>query len=356
MQLDRTEIIVRRRNSLELLDLALLVLKRHWRPVFASSLIVGLPLLLLNIWATAWLLGEDALLAAELLDAPQSAMQMRHVAHLLALYAVQFPLASLPTSIVLGSLIFYTPIGLKDLLRRLKPIALRSVFLLGIVRLGLPMLLMQWLVNRSAVFDWSTEVWLLIVFPATAITIRAFWPHAPEILGLELCPLFTREKHVISYSARSRRLHGPLFADHFTSFAAAVIFGILLTLMLIGIQLWFVGVFTGYWGWGSWCNYFALPVSLWVVGQFLAVHRFLGYLDSRIGLEGWEIELQLRAEASRLAALHAPPHAGQLKGSLGTGSGLGGELESGNRASASSATATGLAGGVAASQSARQPQ
>jgi hypothetical protein len=45
---------------------------------------------------------------------------------------------------------------------------------------------------------------------------------------------------------------------------------------------------------------FYLPLSAWLVAGYLAVVRFLQYLDLRIRREGWEIELQLRAEAARL--------------------------------------------------------
>ena len=42
------------------------------------------------------------------------------------------------------------------------------------------------------------------------------------------------------------------------------------------------------------------PVLLGVVA-FMAVVRFLSYLDLRIRHEGWEVELLMRAEAQRLA-------------------------------------------------------
>ena len=43
------------------------------------------------------------------------------------------------------------------------------------------------------------------------------------------------------------------------------------------------------------------PACLWLVVAFLAVVRFLSYLDLRIRHEGWEVELLMRAEALRLA-------------------------------------------------------
>ena len=40
-----------------------------------------------------------------------------------------------------------------------------------------------------------------------------------------------------------------------------------------------------------------------MVGVFYSVFRFLAYLDSRIRLEGWEVELRIRAEAERIDKL-----------------------------------------------------
>jgi hypothetical protein len=44
------------------------------------------------------------------------------------------------------------------------------------------------------------------------------------------------------------------------------------------------------------------PLCLWLIVVFLAVVRFLSYLDLRIRHEGWEVELLMRAEALRLTA------------------------------------------------------
>ena len=44
------------------------------------------------------------------------------------------------------------------------------------------------------------------------------------------------------------------------------------------------------------------PAALWLIAGYMAVVRFLNYLDLRIRHEGWEVELRLRAEAVRLAS------------------------------------------------------
>ena len=41
------------------------------------------------------------------------------------------------------------------------------------------------------------------------------------------------------------------------------------------------------------------PLSLWIVASLSVITRLLNYIDARIRLEGWEVELAIRAEAIR---------------------------------------------------------
>lgn len=314
MQLDRTEIVIRQRTALELLDLSLIVLKRHFWAVVVTCSLLGLPLLLIDTWAVAWMLNEDSYLAAEHLDEPLSAMRWRHSFHLTLLYAVQFPLISLPVSVFLGNRIFYEPMPLKKLIKRLWPITFRCILVLGIMRLALVTLAMEFLIDRSVVFDWTVEFWSLVVFSSVALLIRAFWPYAPEILGLELCPLRKGRGGEITYAQRSRGLHKLLMADHMARFIGSVFFSFLLALMLLGAMSFLKGIVTGDWTWNGWFDHLCLPLTLWSVGLLMAVFRFLTYLDSRIRLEGWEIELRLRAEAERQRSARLQP---SMTGELG---------------------------------------
>ncbi len=300
MQLDRTEIVIRARSVLELLDLSLQVLKRHVGAIAITSAILGVPLLLLDSLAVSWMLSEDALLAAERLEFPLSAMRWRHSTHLILLFAMQFPLISLPTSVYLGNRIFYEPMPLTKLLRRLRPIAFRCLLVLGVMRLGLVGLLMELLVDRATAFDFGVEFWLVFVVGATSVLFRASWPFAPEILGLELCPLLAGRGE-LKYADRSRGLHRFLFSENLARFAGAAFFSVLLFSTLVGAQMFLIGASTGLWQWNYWFDYVGLPLTMWVVGLFMAVFRFLSYLDSRIRLEGWEVELRLKAEAVRLS-------------------------------------------------------
>jgi hypothetical protein len=56
------------------------------------------------------------------------------------------------------------------------------------------------------------------------------------------------------------------------------------------------------WEWGFDQAMFTLyfPLALWLVVGYFTVVRFLSYLDLRIRREGWEVELLMRAERTRL--------------------------------------------------------
>ena len=307
MQLDRTEIAIRQRTALELFDLSLIVLRRHVRKIMLTSALLGIPLLVADVLATAWMLGEDAYLLFEHLDNPQSAMQYRQAYHVVLLYFLQFPLISLPTTVFLGSQIFFEPFTLKSLFRRLYPISLRSLLVLGVFRMAVVALVVEAFVDRSVAWDWYVEFWLLSVVGLGVVGLRAGWPYAPEILALELCPLRRPRRGEMSFAQRSRSLHSLLRSDLVARFVGASIFALLLLSMLLAAAMFVQGVTTGDWMWNRWFNFLVLPTALWLVGLLLVVFRFLSYLDSRIRLEGWELELQLKAEAGRLTAKTTRP-------------------------------------------------
>jgi hypothetical protein len=41
------------------------------------------------------------------------------------------------------------------------------------------------------------------------------------------------------------------------------------------------------------------PLALWAIALWGTILRFLVYMNTRIGGEGWELELKLKAEANR---------------------------------------------------------
>ena len=299
MQLDRTEIVIRQRTALELLDLSLLVLRRHWKPLLLANAVLGLPLILLDLFLISWLQSERSFLVAEHLDNPESVMRLRHNYHVVLLFVAQFQILSLPAAIFIGNRIFFQDVSFGELLKKLRPIALRCLWVLGIARLALIITAAEFLVDHEVAFDFLVEFMLLGGLVAVSLIVRGNRPFAPEILGLELCKLATKSKHEISYAQRSRGLHRSLAADNLARYFAAICFGVLLLAMLLGTALFCKGVSTGDWSWNTAFDRAVLPVALWMVGVFYSVFRFLAYLDSRIRLEGWEVELLIRAEAER---------------------------------------------------------
>jgi len=125
-----------------------------------------------------------------------------------------------------------------------------------------------------------------------------FCPYLNEIILLE--------RNFLSGSLR--RIHNL----HYPSLG--LLFGRLLGAMLLGIMvlvpcIWFSlislrNMFVDRWDWAS-LGYtlglvFELPLAIWMTVGLFTVVRFLSYLDLRIRREGWEVELQLRAEAAHL--------------------------------------------------------
>lgn len=305
MELDRTEIVIRKRNSLELLDLSLLVVKRHFAKLALAGAIFGLPLMVLNLFLVGWMISEDSALAAENTVAPDAVVWWRFVSHLCILTTMQFPIASFPVTLLLGAQIFFLPISMKELFHHLRSLSGQVLSILGIVRLGFLGILVEMLIRWETQLGAWESIFLFFVFPVCLI-FRTFWPFAPEIIGLERCPLMVKDSEQISYAKRRSNLHGPLQGDLLNRMLAAVFFGALLLVMTVGTILFVKAIITGDWGWNWFFSFIFLPLGLFVVGIFLAVFRYLSYIDSRIRLEGWEIELRLRAEAMRLKEHEQP--------------------------------------------------
>lgn len=305
MQLDKTEIAIRQRSAPELLDLSLRVLKRHGLKIAGACAILGLPLVVADVCLSAWMFSEEAVLAAERIDDPQDYLRARHAAHLVVLFLLQFPLISLPATLFLGDQVFFVAPTFKQLLRRLREIWLQTIWVLGIARLALVSLVLAFFVNRSLPYDPAMETMLLVGL-AIVLLVRAAWPFAPEILGLERCLLRPTPESPISYSARRNGLHQSASSDHVGRFIACSLTATLLAAVISSAILTAINALTGNLDLSIWYDRILIPLVLWIVGLFVVVFRFLSYLDSRIRLEGWELELRLRAEGQRVQAAMSP--------------------------------------------------
>jgi len=311
LQFDKTEIVIRQRTVLELLDLSLLLLRRYWRQLLASSAILGIPLLIVDVLLLHWMLSDTGLEAAAEMDNPAAAAQQRFAYHLAALFFLQFPLASLPATVLLGHEIFYQRLSLRGLIALLRPSLPAAVLVLGITRMGLLGIPLEFMVDPYVPFD---PLWELLMLAGVCCgwsgLCRAFAPYAPEILSLEACRLRPATGGEISYRKRSRLLHSAISGESFTRFGVLAL--VIPALVLILYSLVFVVDFAGL-RHGRSQAFNALisnqvliqvvfPAALWFSGIYATVFRFLSYLDCRIRLEGWEVDLRLKAERDRWRA------------------------------------------------------
>lgn len=249
MAVDRTLVQIRERSYLDILDLALVVIRHRPITLGLAALLGIAPWALLN----AWILAEVE--------------EGRAVVHLWSI-VLEAPFATAPLTIVLGGIMFgSTPrprqvIG--TLLRQLVPMLLYQ-FLLRSILLG--SMVLAWLIPVRQVF--MNEVLLLE---------RGKWRRA-----WSRCTDLSSDRG------------GELFGQWMTQMT----FGGLFVL-----AFWFatgqvMSVVQGELTWGYSDADFVFNawvfVGIWIAVAFFAIVRFLTYIDQRIRLEGWEVELRLRA-------------------------------------------------------------
>ncbi len=289
MQIDKTNIAVRERGTAELFDLSLHVMRRYLGPLMIAGLIGVVPMALLN----AWLLG------GVYIEWTSPETQLRYFWDMTLLVFVEAPLAGIPITAYLGQALFADHPKLRpmlaDLWRMLGQLLLYQVLYRGMLAAVLLMLT----VGSMSSFQGS-EAWL-IVLCLYLVVIRALRPYLPEVILLERNPRKAKFKGGMTTRRRMSTLHGQSGGDLIVRFLAALTIGSVL-LVAIASSLWFFRVkMTNVSSFSRSLYSVYLPIAMWMVTGYLTVFRFLGYLDLRIRREGWEVELRMRAEASKLA-------------------------------------------------------
>ena len=289
MRLDRTRIAICERSQPEILDLALLVLRTFFVPVVGLFLVLAAPFMLLNWWMIHWM-------AADLLEA--SAI-WRYLWTMAVLVYVEAPLASVLATLYLGKVTFYQQPTVKTLLWDACCLAHRLLWTQGILR---GVLLILWLVFTIVVDDTFSAAEGFLPFICIGLfLVRSLRPYINEIVLLEQSPLRSSSDGQISIGRRSGRLHAPNAGDLFGRGIALVPVVLALGAALLGSAWFVVATFSNSWTWGPVMIHIVAPGVMWLLAAYLTVVRFLSYLDLRIRREGWEVELQMRAEATRLS-------------------------------------------------------
>jgi hypothetical protein len=266
MNLEHTEITVRERNYLELMDLALQLLRFHWWGLLVTLAVGAIPFALVNFWIIPKVVHPDN--------------RNAQICVLILLMLWEAPLATALMTLYLGQITFMRVVNWNRLCRDYIGSLLQLLWFQVIVR--------------------SLTATLLLV---GLIIPHLAWPHLSEVVLLERNHLFSSEAKPITTWRRSRNLHRHMGGDLFARWLGTMVTGwVLVTAILLGIQTTAYGLF-GIWLTSLTIVHWYAPLAGWLVLGFFTVVRFLAYLDLRIRREGWEVELVMRAEAARLASL-----------------------------------------------------
>ncbi|MFK8113059.1 MAG: hypothetical protein AB8B91_12705 [Rubripirellula sp.] len=297
MQLDRTHVVIRLRTLSEIGDLALIMVRRY-----PAALLIGFA-----AGASVWAVSNAILLswiplqeAADGLNDEEAVGEIwRYCMWMMLLVISQTPIAGVLTTVYLGQAVFEQRPTWASVFVLVKKQFWRLFWILGCLRMAVPamvLLAFRWGQPVSAFWDVLVPIVLILIIGV----VRSNRPFTPEILLLEQCPLRSDSDAVITVSRRSKSLHGPMSSELGGRFMGIglVLAGLLLS--ILSTILWVRGVVLGEF---LFMNLFVLlvvyPLSLWIVAGISVLVRLLNYLDTRIRLEGWEVELAVRAEAMR---------------------------------------------------------
>ena len=268
MNFDATKIAIRERGFAEVMDLALHVTRAHAGPLLVALVVGAAPWALLN-----WLL-LGGLLSDTVWDDPGL-----YVFWMGVLVALETPFATAPITLYLGQVTFSEKIDVGQMVRGFFRSLPQMIWMQGVARV------------------------LTFVLVISFIMPYVLWPYISELILLERNPMFSGKGGRLTTSKRSKNLHRGAGGDLFTRWIVASTTGLLLILALVGGAHVLSGQLFGTRLSDDFNLLVTLPIACWLVIGFLAVVRFLAYLDLRIRREGWEVELTMRAEAERLARL-----------------------------------------------------
>lgn len=287
MQFDNTRVVVRERGYLELLDLALCVIREHLALLTGYALAGIVPFALLN-WFLLRPYGSD------LLDEFAEAPQWSYLWRVTYLTLLEMPVAAAPLTICLSKIMFQARPAPGDIARDFFK-SLPQLLWIRVTAWGLVIL--------PAVFL-DAEVWagFSVLILLVLIFLRYFLrPYSGEIILLEQTPFSTRNPLQVSTGKRVKDLHHPHIGDLLVRWMLSLVFAAP-WLAAMSLAVWSVqGVLlTGKVDFTPPFYTMVYPACLWTVTAYFTVVRFLSYLDLRIRGEGWEVELRLRAAGERL--------------------------------------------------------
>lgn len=296
MQLDRTHVKIRPRTLSEIGDLALLLIRQYPQSLLVGFAIGALPWVLCNWALLGWIPWSESV--ENVFDEETIEQRYRYVWLMASLIYLQAPLAGSLTTYYIGQAVFEQRPTWRSVFRETWKIYPRLLWSLGVVRGAIPAMVLV-LSNWGRPVAGGREVFWILMLLIWATAIRGFRTFLPEILLLERCPIRTKKEHILSARRRSQLLHNPLSGELLGRYMLA---GAIVALLAVGLFYSFTFFYETVFNTRKWSAFgmlVLLPLALWIAAGFAVLVRFLSYLDSRIRLEGWEVELGLRAEAIR---------------------------------------------------------
>ncbi len=296
MQLDRTHVVVRRRTLSEIGDLSLVMLRRYPSSIGVAFFAGAVPWALLNALLLYWIPISESDYGAD--DPDAIAEIWRYVCWMSLLVVLQTPAAGVATTIYLGQAVFESRPTWTSVFSDAKQYFWRWLWVLGVARWAIPaMAICAFRLGQPADWFWDGMIPICILVAATLV--RSNRPFMPEILLLEQCPLRSKSATDITLSRRSKALHQPMASDLGGRFLASSFILFWIFMSVVCSMLFIRVIATGNPDWDLFFLTVMFPSSLWLVAGVSVVMRLLNYLDTRIRLEGWEVELAIRAEAMR---------------------------------------------------------
>lgn len=300
MDLDNTEIVIRERSLSQRIDLSFHLIRRFAREILLYSLVGITPFFVLNIlivegmdptgyweyyaWGGKWLL-------------------------ILFLTIVEGPFAMAPLLIFLSQRIFRQRVKMRETLLR----SLRSGGRLWVIYFLIRANLL-FVVVALASYNLSSGEWFVSLIIAALMVNGLFFaarPYVDSVVLLEELKFRPRGDEP-RLGNRSASLHRYQSADQLGEGVGLLSLNLVIFCGIYATCLWCIYLIwqnTVTFNWFSWTLF---AVALWSTMIYSTVFRFLGYLDTRVRLEGWELELRLKAEGSKAF--------GQLEEELGRAS------------------------------------
>ena len=202
MNFDHTYIAIRKRNVLEIFDLALLVIRDHFRPLLILWLAGTVPFFIANAIAIRWM-------TVDVFDTELLTLYFWIMA---VLVSNQAQVATTFMTNYLGQAIFSQRPGVAMTIRSTLGVSPYFLWVHGILRMVAPVLLTVSLLHTESNADnFGGTCFLLLCLATVGLVVRCARPFASEILLLEKTPIRGSSKangrNQINYSLRSSSLH-----------------------------------------------------------------------------------------------------------------------------------------------------